>query len=703
MRQTLFVLAIVPGLLLADAKSRLDPTVAAPPMAPKRPQSTSLHGVTWVDDYYWIKEKTDPATIKYLEAENAYTDAVAAPIKPLQDQLYKEILGRIKQTDLSVPYQHRGWWYYSRQIEGKQYSVRCRKKGSLEAAEVVLLDGNELGAGKKFMSIGASVVSDDGNTLVYGVDFTGFREYHLFAKDLRTGKLLSDQPIVKASQAVFAKDNKTIFYVTEDAAKRAHKLWRHVLGSDQHELVYEEKDELFRLGVNRSRDDWRIFAHSHSSNESEWRSIRADQPKAEFRVILPRQKDHNYDVEYSDQHFYIRTNLNAKNYKIMFTGVENPSIEKWHEYVAHRDNVFIDRLHVFQGYCVLSEREAGVPYLNVVLGNDERHRIEMPEPVYSVSMAENPDYQASAIRFSYTSLVTPASVFEYDVYGRQRKLLKQTEVLGGYDASKYKSERIHATAADGTQVPISIVYRADRPRDGSGALYLTGYGAYGASAGVYFNSANLSLLDRGAAVATAHIRGGKDLGQHWHDQGKMFHKKNSFTDFIACADHLVTEKYCARDRLVIQGGSAGGLLIGATVNIRPDVCKAAILDVPFVDVITTMLDESLPLTVGEFLEWGNPKLKDQFEYMRSYCPYSNLRPGPYPAMLLTTSLNDSQVGFHEPTKYIARLRTLKTDPAPLLLKCNMAGGHGGSSGRYDVLREQAFRFAFALDQMGLGL
>lgn len=704
MRRSLVALLILPVLLLADVTSRIDPTSAAPPIAPTKPHNITLHGATWVDDYYWIKDKTDAPTIKYLEAENAYTATVAKPLEALKDKLYTEMLGRIKQTDLSVPYQHRGWWYYSKQIEGKQYGVRCRKKGSLEAAEEIVMDGNALAEGHKFMGMGASAISDDGNWLVYGVDFTGFREYELFAKDLRTGKLLSDKPIVKADQAVFAADNKTIFYVTEDAAKRSNKLWRHVLGSDKHDMLYEEKDELYRLGINRSRDDKFIFASSRSSNESETRMLPADQPMGEWKMILSREKDHMYSVSHHNGKLYITTNRNAKNYRVVAAPVNDPKPGNWKDVVPHRADVYVDGTQMFDKFMVMTEREAGVPYIVIRdLSTNESHRVAMPEPIYSVFPSENPDFNATKLRFNYTSQVTPMSVFEYDMTSRDRKLLKQTEVLGGYDSTKYKCERIHATATDGTKVPISIVYRADRPRNGDGACYLSGYGAYGSSGGVFFSSSNLSLMDRGVAVAIAHIRGGKDLGQHWHDQGKMLNKKNTFTDFIACADHLVKDKYCSRDRLVIQGGSAGGLLIGATVNFRPDVCKAAVLDVPFVDVINTMLDESLPLTIGEFLEWGNPKVRAEFEYMRSYCPYTNLKKGAYPAMLITTSLNDSQVGFHEPTKYVAKLRTLKSDKTPLLLKCNMAGGHGGSSGRYDVLKEQAFRFAFALDQMGLGL
>lgn len=701
MRRSVLLFLAVPLLAFADVSPRVNPAAAPPPVAPTRPHTIALHGDSWIDPYFWIKNKSDAETIKYLEAENAYTAAVTKPIEPLRDKLYQEILGRIKQTDLSVPVYHRGWWSYSRQVEGKQYSIRCRKKGTLDAAEEVVLDGNALAEGKKFMSVGGTEISDDGNILVYAVDYTGFREYDLYAKDLRTGKPISERPIARASNAVFATDNKTIFYVTEDAAKRAHKLWRHELGSDKHDLIYEEKDELFRIGVRRSRDDRYVFLVIGSSDTSEWRYIPADQPAAAWTTVLPREKGHEYTVDHRDGQFVIRTNKDAKNYRVVTAPVAAPS--QWTEIVPHRPAVFLDGISVFASHLVVREREVGLPQLAVRdLATGATHRVAMPEPAYSLFPAENPEFATTRFRYAYSSPVTPTEVVEYDMATRERKVLKKTEVLGGYEPKNYRCERIEAVAPDGTRVPITLVGRADRPRDGKGGCFLTGYGAYGASAPVVFSSSVLSLLDRGVIFAVAHVRGGKDLGQHWHDQGKMLNKRNTFTDFIACADHLVSEKYCARDRLVIQGGSAGGLLMGAVVNLRPDLAKAVVMDVPFVDVISTMLDESLPLTVGEFLEWGNPKVKAEYDYIRTYCPYTNLKPGRYPAILVTTSLNDSQVLFHEPTKYVARLRTLKTDPNVLLLKCNMAGGHGGSSGRYDAIKEQAFRYAFALDQMGLG-
>lgn len=701
MRRSVLLLLAVPLVAFADVSPRVNPAAAPPPVAPTRPHTIALHGDSWIDPYFWIKNKSDAETIKYLEAENAYTAAVTKPIEPLRDKLYQEILGRIKQTDLSVPVYHRGWWSYSRQVEGKQYSIRCRKKGTLDAAEEVVLDGNALAEGKKFMSVGGTEISDDGNILVYAVDYTGFREYDLYAKDLRTGKPISERPIARASNAVFATDNKTIFYVTEDAAKRAHKLWRHELGSDKHDLIYEEKDELFRIGVRRSRDDRYVFLVIGSSDTSEWRYIPADQPAAAWTTVLPREKGHEYTVDHRDGQFVIRTNKDAKNYRVVTAPVAAPS--QWTEIVPHRPAVFLDGISVFASHLVVREREVGLPQLAVRdLATGATHRVAMPEPAYSLFPAENPEFATTRFRYAYSSPVTPTEVVEYDMATRERKVLKKTEVLGGYEPKNYRCERIEAVAPDGTRVPITLVGRADRPRDGKGGCFLTGYGAYGASAPVVFSSSVLSLLDRGVIFAVARVRGGKDLGQHWHDQGKMLNKRNTFTDFIACADHLVSEKYCARDRLVIQGGSAGGLLMGAVVNLRPDLAKAVVMDVPFVDVISTMLDESLPLTVGEFLEWGNPKVKAEYDYIRTYCPYTNLKPGRYPAILVTTSLNDSQVLFHEPTKYVARLRTLKTDPNVLLLKCNMAGGHGGSSGRYDAIKEQASRYAFALDQMGLG-
>ncbi len=695
----LFAILATPVVLFG-----IDPKAATPPVAKKIPLETKIHGETRVDDYSWLKDKKNPEVIKHLDAENAYTAAVMKATEPLQEKLYKEMLGRIKQTDLSVPTRDHGYYYYSRTVEGKQYPIVCRKKGSLDAEEEVMLDGNELAKGEKFFSLGATEVSPDGTKLAFSTDTTGFREYMLSVKDLTTGKLLESK-LVKASSSTWAADSKTLFYVTEDHAKRAHKLWRHVIGEPKEKdaALYEEKDELFRVGIRLSRDRKYLFRSSGSSTTSEQWYLPSDQPTGEWKVILPREEKHEYSADHRDGLFYIRTNHGkATNFKVVTCKVGEHDPKGWKEFVAHNPEVMIGGVGVYKDHAVVSEREAGLPHVRVIdFKTGKSHRITFPEPVYEVFGGNSPDFDTDSIRFSYTSLVTPSSVYEYNLNTKERKLLKRTDVLGGYDPEQYVSERITATAPDGTKVPISLVYKKGLKKDGTAPVLLYGYGSYGATVPAVFNSSRLSLLDRGVVFAHAHVRGGSDLGRQWYEAGKMSNKKNTFIDFIACADHLVKEQYGSRDRLVIQGGSAGGLLVGATINFRPDVCKAAVLQVPFVDVINTMLDPNLPLTVPEYLEWGNPNKTDEYEYMKSYCPYTNLAAKSYPSILVTTSLNDSQVMYHEPAKYVAKLRAIKTDKNPLLLKCNMDGGHGGASGRYEALKENAFVIAFVLDQMGI--
>jgi oligopeptidase B len=673
---------------------------AQPPVAKKLPHVTVVHGDTLTDNYHWLREKTSPEVLAHLKAENNYTAAMTKSAEPFIEALYREILGHIKQTDLGVPYKLGGYLYYSRTEEGKQYAVACRKRVGPDAKEEILLDGNELAKGHKFFSLGTQVVSDDGNVIAYATDVTGFREYTVSFKDLRTGTTLPDR-IVKSTGGVWVADNRTFFYVTEDAAKRAYRLYRHVLGGDKDELVYEEKDDLFRLSVARSLDRKYVFATSHSSTTSECRYLPADQPTGAFRVVLPRETGHEYAVAHRDGQFYIRTNKDAKNFKLVAAPVGDPSVAGWKELIPHRPDVLLETPAVFANHLLVTERENGLPQLRVTdLRSGESHRVAMPEPVFTAFALNNREYDTATIQFQYTSLVTPMTVYEYDMNTKDRKVLKRTEVIG-FDPSQYRTERIYVTAADGRRVPVSLVCRKDVKCDGTAPLLLTGYGAYGSTTMPVFSVNNLTYLDRGVVVAQAQIRGGSDLGKEWHEQGRMMQKKNTFTDFIACADHLVAEKYAARDRLVIEGGSAGGLLIGAVVNMRPDLCKAAVLQVPFVDVVNTMLDASLPLTVQEYLEWGNPNVKAEYDYIKTYCPYTNVAAKAYPAMLVTTSLNDSQVMYWEPAKYVAKLRELKTDKNPLLFRVNMAGGHGGSSGRYDALREAAFKQAFVLGQMGV--
>jgi len=676
-----------------------------PPVAKRVPRVDVLHGETRRDDYVWLRDKDDPEVLAHLRAENAYTDAVLKSTEAFQAALYAEMLARIKEDDRTVPFRRGDWLYYSRTEKGKQYPIYCRQR-SLEAPEEITLDLNVLAEGHPFCALGTAAVSDDGVRLAYTIDFTGFREFTLYVKNLATGALEPDR-IERVASLAWTADPAVLFYVAEDAAKRPHRLWRHRLGATADELVYEEPDELFRLGVARSRSLAYVFAvcGSHTATEARW--LRAAEPGGTWGLIAPREKDHEYEVEHGTgpggDLFYLRTNGGGRrNFRLVTAPVADPRPPRWTELIAHREDVMLENVDVFAAHYVVQERVDGLPRLRVTeLAGGATHHVAFPEPAYEVAPDANAEFVTPKYRFRYQSFITPLSVFDYDMASRERVLRKQTEVLGGYDPTRYRSERLHATAADGTQVPIALVRLKDAPRDGTSPMLLTGYGAYGLPYPVTFASSRLSLLDRGVTVAIAHVRGGGELGKRWHDAGRMLAKRNSFTDFIAAADFLVAERYTARDRLVVEGGSAGGLLIGAVLNLRPDLCRAALLRVPFVDVLATMLDESLPLTVGEFEEWGNPKVRAHYDLMKTYCPYTNLAARAYPAILVKTSVHDSQVMFWEPAKWVARLRTLKTDDHPLLLKTNLDAGHGGSSGRYDALRELALDYAFVLGQLGL--
>jgi oligopeptidase B len=671
-------------------------------MTEKKPKTTNIHGTTLVDDFFWLREKTNPAVLAHLKAEDDYAATVMKPTAALQEKLYNEMLSHIKQTDTNVPYRWGNYFYYSRTEEGKQYPIYCRKKGSLEAPEEVVLDQNELAKGQKFMSVGTFVPSDDGNLLAYSTDNTGYRQYTLQVKDLRTGQLFPER-MERVNGVAWATDNKTFFYVTEDdVTKRSDKFFRHVLGTDKSDLVYEEKDELFDIGVDRSLDKAVIFLAAFSKTSTESRYIRADDPNGALKVIIPRQPEHEYDVDYRNGLFYIRTNKGAKNFRIVTAPVSDPSEKNWKEFVTHRPEVKLDAISLFADHAVLSEWENGLQQLEVLdFKTNKRQRIKFPEPVYSVGLTSNREFNTSVVRFGYNSLVTPYSVFDYDMNTGKTTLLKETEVPGGFSRANYKSERVFATAADGTKIPMSVVYRKGVKLDGSAPLLLYGYGSYGLSIPPTFSSSRLSLLDRGVIFAIGHIRGGGELGEEWRQAGRMMKKMNTFTDFIACAEALVKQKYTSKDRLVIQGGSAGGLLVGAVSNMRPDLFKAVVSQVPFVDVLNTMLDASLPLTTSEYIEWGNPNEKPAFDYMKIYSPYDNVTKQNYPAMLVKVSVNDSQVPYWEGAKLVAKLRALKTDNNPLLLKVNFGAGHGGASGRYDALRETAFDYAFMLWQMGI--
>jgi oligopeptidase B len=694
------ITALNPLTLAAPDEPRA--TTPQPPVANKVPRVDEIHGDHRVDDYFWMRDKQNPDVARYLEAENAYTDAVMKPTEGLQEALYKEMLARIKETDVNVPYRKGGYFYYSRTEQGKQYPIYCRKRGSLDAPEEVTLDLNRLAEGQKFMALGAYQVSDDGTRLAYSTDTTGFRQYTLFVKELRTQALLPVR-VERVGTVAWAADGQTLFYTVEDEqTKRQYRLYRHHLGTEAHDLVYQEKDEAFNIGVGRTRSQKYLILGMGSLTTSEARYLPADDPASEWKEVAPRLPDQEYDVDHHGDRFYIRTNDAGRNFRLVSAPVASPGREHWKEVVPHRPDVMLEGTDFFKDHYVLFEREGGLTHLRVTdLRSGASHRVEFPEPVYSAFAGTNPEFDTTVFRLNYQSLITPSSVFDYEMDKRTRTLMKQTEVLGGYDPTLYQSERLWATAKDGVKVPISIVYKKAFKKDVGGPLYLYGYGSYGFPMPITFSSNRLSLLDRGVAVAIAHVRGGGELGKPWHDDGRMMKKKNTFTDFITCAEHLVAERWTSPSRLVIEGGSAGGLLMGAVTNMRPDLWKAVISKVPFVDVVNTMLDESLPLTVGEFEEWGNPKKKEEYDYIKTYCPYTNLGRKAYPAILVKTSFNDSQVMYWEPAKYVARLRTLKTDSNPLLLKTNMAAGHGGASGRYDFLREVAFDYAFLLGELGI--
>ena len=710
-----------------------------PPLARREPLEHIHHGDRRVDHYDWLRHKRSPEVLAYLEAENAYTDAVLRPTVDFQEKLYQEMLARILETDLSVPYRLRGYLYFTKTLKGKQYPYHYRRRDSIgpiasgadrearrlpsapassePAPEELLLDLNQLAEGHAFLGLDAFEISDDNHWLAYSTDATGFRQYTLYLKDLWTGEMLPECRERVASVA-WAADNQTLFYAIEDEiTKRSYRLYRHVLGSsDPDTLLYEETDERFHLEIERTRSGGYLLLTSASHTASEVRFLRAADPFGQFRLITPREDNHEY---YADHHpgpvpgfdeglFLIRTNSGGRTFRLVAARVGQPGPEYWRETIPARPEVMLASAQAFKDHLVLLEREGGLPHLRVVdlrAGAESAlacsHRIAFAEPVYNVSFGDNPEFDAARLRFQYESFVTPRSVFDYELRTGERVLRKQQPVLGGYDPTQYVSQRLTATASDGTHIPISVVYRRDPPLDGAAPLLLYGYGSYGTSVPVNFNANRLSLLDRGVIYALAHVRGGGELGKPWHDAGRMSKKQNTFSDFIAAAEHLIAERYTSREKLAIQGGSAGGLLMGAVTNQRPELFRAVLSQVPFVDVLNTMLDAGLPLTVGEYEEWGNPQISEDYFRIKRYCPYTNLERKAYPAMLLKTALHDSQVMYWEPAKYAAKLRTLKTDSNPLLLKINMGAGHGGASGRYDYLREIALDYAFLLTQLGV--
>jgi oligopeptidase B len=674
--------------------------LATPPRAKIIPREITLHGDTRVDNYVWLRDRTDPDVIQYLEAENRYTEESMAPTQSLQQELYREILGRIQEDDVSVPVKRDEYFYYARTEQGKAYSIQCRKRGGLDVAEEVLLDANVLAEGQGYFRLGNFAVSPDHRLLAYSVDFEGDEAYIIHVKNLESGELLPDRIENTYYSLEWANDNRTFFYTVLDEAKRPYRVFRHALGEAGDALVYQENDARFTLGLSKTRSRRFVFIELSSPLTSEVRYLEADNPRGDFRVMLPRSQGVEYDASHHGDHFYIRTNDQAKNFRLMRTSVANPSTADWQEVIPGRDMVTIEGVDQFESHWVVYERERGLDRICVRHGDgDNFYYVEFPEPVYSVEATGNAEYQTNLLRFNYTSLVTPASVFDYDVRTRTRELKKQYEVRGGYDASQYKSERIYGAAPDGVEVPISLVYRTGFERNASSPLLLYGYGAYGNSIDPRFSSDRLSLLDRGFVFAMAHVRGGAEMGEEWHDQGKLLQKKNTFTDFVACAKHLIAQRYTSPRTLAIMGGSAGGLLMGAVLNLRPDLFHAAIAKVPFVDTLNTMLDPTLPLTIAEYEEWGNPEDKQYYDYIRSYSPYDNVAAREYPAMLVTGGLNDPRVSYWEPAKWVAKLRALKTDSNILLLKTDMGSGHFGPSGRYEGIKEVAFDYAFLLSRI----
>lgn len=677
----------------------------APPVAPIEASTFNEFGVERIDNYYWIRDKEDPRVIEYLNAENSYTNLVMGDTKELQEQIYKEILGRIKEEDESYPQLKNGYYYYSRTIKGEQYRIHCRREGSMEAPEQIIFDVNKMALGKGAYRFTGYSVSPNNRYAAYAYNETGsFADNILRVKELSTGSEL-ELSIDRVSSFTWANDNKTLFYTIVDNALRPYRVYRVTLDNPQtHTLVFEERDPRFNTYVYRSKSDDFLFIGSSSTYTSEIQYLSANNPNGTFKTFLPRKEGVEYAVSHHKERFYIyykdSDNLNGAIFTAPLTGFEKPS--NWSEFVAHNPKSKIDEYDLLDGYMTLQLRENGLSIIEVIdLKSGEHKRIDFPEPVYSVTLSGNPEYYANTIRYSYTSLNRPTTLYEYNLESSESQKLKEQEIPSGFNPDNYTVERIWATAEDGVKVPMALVYKKGLKRDGKNPALLYSYGSYGSSSDVYFSVTSFSLIDRGFVYAIAQIRGGSDLGEEWYEDGKLLKKKNTFTDFIACAQKLIDDKYTSANKLAAMGGSAGGLLMGAVVNMRPDLFSTIVAQVPFVDVINTMLDTSLPLTTQEYEEWGNPNIEEYYKYILSYSPYDNIQPKAYPNILATGGINDSQVGFHEPTKWVAKLRSMKTDNNILLLYMNMESGHGGATGRYDRIKESAFEYAFILDRAGI--
>ena len=705
LRSFLIILCLASLLAPSGPACRKAETGPQPPVAEKVKAEFREFGNVRVDNYYWLRERENPKVLEYLKAENEYLKAVLRPTEALQEKLYREIIGRIKPTDLSVPYRDNGYYYYSRYEQGQDYPVYCRKKGTLEAPEEVLLDGSAMSQGQPFFSLLGLEVSPDNSLLAYAVDTVSRRLYTQRFKNLVTGETLADEIPNTLGLAGWANDNKTVFYVLKDTSTlRPYAVLRHVLGTPAVEdrEVFREPEDAFTVSVYKSKSKKYVVIASESTLSTEYWLLDADHPEGEFKVVQPRERGLEYQVEPFRDKLYIRTNLEAKNFRLVETPLDKTSKENWREVIPHRPDVLLEGFEIFNDYLVVEERQGGLSRIRVIGWQDKaEHSLDFSEAAYAAAIGQNPEFETDWLRYEYSSFTTPPSTYDYNLKTREKKLLKQQEVLGGFNPANYQIERLTATAADGVKVPISVVYRKGLLKDGTNPLLEYGYGSYGAIEDPYFDSSLLSLLDRGFVYALAHIRGGSDMGRAWYEDGKLLKKKNTFTDFIACAEHLVAQKYTRPDRLFAAGASAGGLLMGAVVNMRPDLFKGVIAGVPYVDVINTMLDPGIPLTAQEFDEWGNPAQKEDYDYMLSYSPYDNIEAKDYPAMLVTTGLYDSQVQYWEPAKWVAKLRSLKTDKNLLLLHTNMDAGHGGQSGRFRQYREIALEYAFLLYLSGI--
>ena len=681
-----------------------DPNAVNPPVAERRPVSLTYHGHTRHDPYHWLRERQEPAVVAHLAAENEYAAAMLAGTEMLQEQIYREMVGRIQETDTSAPVRLDDYYYYTRTEKGKQYKIYCRKHGSLDAEEEILLDLNRLAEGHDYLNLGVFSVSPNQRFLAFSLDTSGAEEYVVRVKDLETGEQLPEEITNTAYSAEWGNDNQMLFYTTRDEAQRTDKVWRHRLGAPvaEDELLFHEEDERFWVDLGKTKDRRLLIIHTASKETSESHYLDADTPEGSFTVIAPRRQDVRYSVDHHSGSFYIVTNLGARNSRLMTAPVTSPGFEHWTELIPHDEDVRISDVDLFADHLVVYQREHGLRTIRIsAVDATQAHKVTFPEPVYTYSTGPNPEFETDLLRFTYESLTTPDSVYDYDMQSGEWTLIKREPVLGGYNPDDYRTERIFATAEDGTEVPISLVYRKGTQDDRPQPCLLYGYGSYGYSVDPSFNASRISLLDRGFIFAIAHIRGGQEMGRFWYDEGKLLNKRNTFTDFIACARHLIDEGCTTPEQLAIFGGSAGGLLIGAVLNMAPDLFAAAVAAVPFVDVVTTMLDETIPLTVVEYEEWGNPNEQTYYEYMLSYSPYDNVEAREYPHLLVTAGLNDPRVQYWEPAKWTARLRHLKTDNNLLLLKTEMGAGHAGPSGRYDYLREIALRYAFILEALGL--